>query len=161
MTPTRVPALAVIAAVFAVMSWLILRLVYSALPPLPWSVVLALVIAAAAEAWTGRELRARILGRQGTKPAEPIYVARMAVLAKATAQAAAVLAGIAIGFVAQASGSLYAPVPRHDAITAGAGFGACVVLAAAALYLEYCCRVPGGGDGQRNAPPYRSAGRSG
>lgn len=160
MTPTRVPALLVIAAVFAAISWLVVRLVYSALPPLPWSVALALVIAAAAEAWTGHEVRARILGREGAKPLEPIQVARTAVLAKATAQAAAVIAGIAAGFLLEASGLLYAAVPRHDAISAAGWFGACVVLAAAALYLEHCCRVPGG-DGQHGSPPYRSAGRSG
>jgi len=33
-------------------------------------------------------------------------------------------------------------VPRQDAVTAAVTFAAAVVLACAALYLEYCCRVP-------------------
>lgn len=71
MTPTRTSVLLVIAAVCALVSWLVLRLLYSALPPLPWTGVPALAIAAAAEAWTGHLLRARILGRPGTKRRRP------------------------------------------------------------------------------------------
>lgn len=155
MTPTRIPLLLAIGAGFALVTWLVLRLVYSALPPLPWTVVPALVIAAAAEAWTGRELRARILRRPGTKPAPPIYVARMAVLAKATSQTAAVIGGIAAGFALYAAGSLSAPIPRHDAITALTTFVASALLAGAALYLEHCCRVPNDPGAERDVPPPR------
>src|SRR5258708_2566709 len=116
MTPTRTSVLLVVAAVCALVSWLILRLAYSALPPLPWTGVPAVAIAAAA--WPGRLLRARILGRPGTKPAPPLYVARMAVLAKATSQAGAVIGGVAAGFALYAAGSLSAATPRHDEIIA-------------------------------------------
>jgi hypothetical protein len=153
MTPTRTPVLLGIAAVCAVVSWLVLRLLYSALPPLPWTGVPALAIAAAAEAWTGRLLRARILGRPGTKPAPPIYVARMAVLAKASSQAGAVIGGIAAGFALYAAGSLSAPVPRHDAITALTTLITSMLLVLAALYLEHCCRIPGDPRGERDVPP--------
>jgi hypothetical protein len=157
MTPTRVRALLVAAAVCALASWLVLRLLYSALPPLPWTVVPALVIVAAAEAWTGHELRARIHGRPGTKPVPPIYAARMVVLAKATSQAAAVIGGIAAGFVVYVAGSLSASIPRHDAITSGTIFGASVLLALAGLYLEHCCRIPRDPGSERRAPPPRPA----
>ena len=68
MTPTRTRTLLLVAVAFAAASWLVVRLTYSSLPPLPWTMVPALVIAAAAEAWTGRGLRARILGRPGRRP---------------------------------------------------------------------------------------------
>jgi hypothetical protein len=153
MTPTRTRVLLATAVVCALAAWLLLRLVYSGLPPLPWTGVPALLIAAGAEAWTGRDLRARIRGRSGTKPAPPIYVARMAVLAKATAYAAAVIAGLAAGFALYATGSLPAAIPKHDVITAGVTFAASLLLVFAALYLEHCCRVPGDPRAERDVPP--------
>ena len=144
MRPTRVSTLVVIAVICALAGWLLLRSVYAKLPPLPWTGVPALLIAAAAEAWTGLDLRARIAGRRGLKPAAPLFVSRMVALAKASSVAAAAIAGFAAGFDIYLAGSLTAPVPRQDALTAAVTFAAAVVLACAALFLEYCCRVPGG-----------------
>jgi hypothetical protein len=156
--PTRVSTLVVLTAVCAVLGWLLLRALYAKLPPLPWTGVPALLIAALAEAWTGRDLKARIMGRRGSgqgmgrgsgqgtdrglKPVAPLFVTRMVALAKATSLAAAIIAGFAAGFDIYLSGSLSASVPRQDALTAVITFAAAVVLACAALYLENCCRVP-------------------
>jgi hypothetical protein len=140
--PTRTSTLAVLAVVCALAAWLVLRAVYVHLPPLPWTGVPALLVAAAAEALTGRDLRARIAGQRGLKPAAPLFVSRMVALAKASALAAAAIAGLAAGFVIYLSGSLSAQVPRQDALAAAVTLAAAVVLACAALYLEYCCRVP-------------------
>ena len=63
MTPTRVRTLVIIAAVCAIVAWLLLRQTYSSLPPLPWTGVPALLLLAVAEAWSGRSLRARLRGR--------------------------------------------------------------------------------------------------
>jgi hypothetical protein len=142
MKPTRPSALAVVAVIFALLAWLLLRAVYQRLPPLPWTGVPALLVAAAFEAWTGRDLKARIAGRRGIKPAAPLFVSRMVALAKATSLVAAVVAGVAAGFDIYLSGSLNAAVPRQDALTAAVTLAAAVLLACAALYLEYCCRVP-------------------
>ena len=142
MKPTRTSTLAIVAVVCGVVSWLLLRSIYEKLPPLPWTGVPALLVAAAAEAWTGRDLRARIAGRRGLKPAAPLFVSRMVALAKASAVAGAAIAGLAAGFVVYVSGSLNAAVPRQDALTAAVTMAAAVLLACAALYLEYCCRVP-------------------
>jgi hypothetical protein len=150
MKPTRVSTLVVVAVVCAFASWLLLRSVYQRLPPLPWTGVPALLVAAIAEAWTGRDLRARIAGRGGLKPAAPLFVSRMVALAKASSVAAAGIAGFAAGFDLYLSGSLGATVPRQDALTAAVTFAAAVVLACAALYLEYCCRVPGAPDDDRD-----------
>jgi Protein of unknown function (DUF3180) len=142
MRPTRISTLVIVAVVCAVVSWLLLRSIYENLPPLPWTGVPALLVAALAEAWTGRDLRARIAGRRGLKPAAPLFVSRMVALAKASSLAAAAIAGLAAGFVIYLSGSLSAAVPRQDAVTAAVTFVAAVLLACGALYLEYCCRVP-------------------
>ncbi|HET9975220.1 MAG TPA: DUF3180 domain-containing protein [Streptosporangiaceae bacterium] len=143
MKPTRVSTLAAVAVVCAALGWLLLRALYAKLPPLPWTGVPALLIAALAEAWTGRDLKARIARRgEGVKPVAPLFVSRMVALAKATSLAAAIIAGFAAGFDIYLAGSLSASVPRQDALTAVITFVAAVVLACAALYLENCCRVP-------------------
>jgi len=149
--PTRISTLVIIAVVCAAAGWVLLRAVYAKLPPLPWTGVPALLIAAAAEAWTGRDLRARIAGssRRGSgqgardlKPPAPLFVSRMVALAKASAVAAAIIAGFAAGFDFYLAGSLTASVPREDALTAVITFVAAVLLGCAALYLENSCRVP-------------------
>ena len=143
MKPTRISTLVIIAVVCAAAGWLLLRAVYAKLPPLPWTGVPALLIAAVAEAWTGRDLKARISGRrQGLKPVAPLFVTRMVALAKATSVAAAIIAGFTAGFDFYLAGSLNASTPREDALTAVITFAAAVVLACAALYLENSCRVP-------------------
>ncbi len=142
MRPTRTSTLAIVAVVCALAAWLLLHSVYSKLPPLPWTGVPALLVAAVAEAWTGRDLQNRIAGKRGLKPAAPLFVSRMVALAKASSLAAAAIAGLAAGFVIYLSGSLSASIPREDALTAAITLAAAGVLACAALYLEYCCRVP-------------------
>ena len=66
----------------------------------------------------------------------------MVALAKASAVAAAIIAGFAAGFDFYLAGSLTASVPREDALTAVITFVAAVLLGCAALYLENSCRVP-------------------
>ena len=86
-------------------------------------------------------MRARLRGGGGTKIA-PIAVARMAALAKATSLAAAILGGLAAGFLVYVLGSLDKPAFRTDAVTAGVTLVSAMALIAAALYLEQGCRVP-------------------
>ena len=157
MKPTRISTLVIIAVVCAAVGWVLLRAVYAKLPPLPWTGVPALLIAAVAEAWTGRDLRARIAGsarrgsgqgargggqeaRRDLKPPAPLCVSRLVALAKA--RAVAIIAGFAAGFDFYLAGSLTASVPREDALTAVITFVAAVLLGCAALYLENSCRVP-------------------
>ena len=159
MKPTRISTLVIIAVVCAAAGWLLLRAVYTKLPPLPWTGVPALLIAAVAEAWTGRDLRARIAGsprrgsgqgargsgqgaRRDLKPPAPLFVSRMVALAKASSVAAAIIAGFTAGFDFYLAGSLNASTPRQDALTAVITFVAAVLLGWAALYLENSCRVP-------------------
>src|SRR5215471_7591814 len=145
MTPTRARTLALTAVVCAVGMWLLLHQVYTSLPLLPWSGVPALALLAIAEAVCGRSVRARLHGR-GT-PIPPIAVARLAVLAKASSLAGAAIGGLAAGFLIYVAGSVdKSSAYRSDAFASGATLGAAALLIAAALYLEYGCRVPTGRD---------------
>ena len=141
MTPTRVRTLVIVAGVCAIVVWLLLRLVYAQLPPLPWTGVPALLLLAAAEAWSGRSVRGRLRGRG--RPIPPIAVARMAALAKATSLAAALVGGFAAGFLLYVAASLAkGGAYRSDAFASAATLGSAIILVLAALYLEYGCRVP-------------------
>jgi hypothetical protein len=158
MKPTRARTLALTAVVCAVGMWLLLRQVYMSLPLLPWSGVPALGVLALAEAVCGRSVRARLRGR-GT-PIPPIAVARLAALAKASSLAAAFIGGLAAGFLIYVAGSLdKSSAYRSDAFASGATLGAAALLVAAALYLEYGCRVPtsGGQGAEPGVPPVGSA----
>jgi hypothetical protein len=141
MTPTRPRYLLLIALACGAVTWGVLHAVYNQLPQLTWSAVPALLIAAAAEAWEGRILRARITGERG-QPAPPLFVVRMLALAKASAQVAAIFGGVALGSMVYLSTMLSDSTPRADMVTAGLTFAAALLLAVAALWLEYCCRVP-------------------
>lgn len=140
MKPTRARTLLLTAGVCAVAMWLLLQQVYTSLPLLPWSGVPALALLAIAEAISGRSVRARLRGRG--RPIPPIAVARMAALAKATSLAAALIGGLAAGFLIYVSGSLDKSAYRSDALASAATLGAAALLVAGALYLEYGCRVP-------------------
>lgn len=153
MRPTRARTLLLVAVLAATVTWAVLTAAYSSLPPLTWTGVPALLIAAGAEAWAGRDLRARIQGKQGARPAPPLFVARIVALAKASSQTAALLAGICAGFMVYLSSMTSAPTPRGDLVDASLSFGACLVLLAAALFLEYCCRVPGDPDRDEDSVP--------
>jgi hypothetical protein len=151
--PTRTRTLLLVGVLAGAVTWALLTVVYASLPPLTWTGVPALLIAAGVEAWAGRDLRARIQGKKGTRPAPPLFVARIVALAKASSQTAALLAGICAGFMIYLSGLASAPTPRGDLVDASLSFGACLILLAAALFLEYCCRVPHDPSDDDNAPP--------
>jgi hypothetical protein len=77
-----------------------------------------------------------------TRPLSPIAIARTAALAKASAHAAAVIAGLGAGFAIYLAGSLNKSVPRADLFPALGMFVGAMVLVVGALYLERSCRVP-------------------
>ncbi len=143
MTPIRPWPLALAAVVSGAVAWLAIRFGYAHFPPLPWTAAAALLLLSLAEAWSGRNVRAQLRG--GGKPSRrlaPIAVARMAVLSKASAMAAAIFGGVSAGFLGYLGGIVSKPAPRRDTITAGVTLIAALLLAAAALYLERSCRNP-------------------
>jgi Protein of unknown function (DUF3180) len=156
MTPTRPWTLLAVAAACGVAAWLVVRASFADLPTLPWTAVPAMLLLAAAEALSGRNLRARISGRRRGKPLAPIAVARMVALAKASSLGGAAFGGLAAGFLAYTAGLLNLSVPRHDAVNAAATVVAAAILVAAALYLEYCCRAPRDREDDGDGSPRRS-----
>jgi hypothetical protein len=142
-TPIKPWPLALAAVVAGAGAWLLIRFGYAHFPPLPWTAAAALLLLALAEGWSGRNVRAQLRG--GGRPNRrlaPIAVARMAVLAKASAFAAAIFGGASAGFLGYLGGIVSKPAPRRDTITAGATLIAALLLAAAAVYLERSCRTP-------------------
>jgi hypothetical protein len=169
MSPVRRRDLAVLALGLAVAAWLLVRASYGHLPPLRWWLPIPLGVLALAESLGTRTLRARLTalrearaarepgGRRPDPPAhraanrpaaevrpvEPMLVARLAVLAQASAYVGAVCGGIWAGVLAHvgpAVGRLEAA--GNDALTAVLGVLCSAALVAAALWLEAVCRVP-------------------
>jgi Protein of unknown function (DUF3180) len=162
-TPVKRRDLVVLALGLALAAWLLVRALYGDLPGLDWWLPTPLAVLAAAEALgarvVGQRLRslraARSAARGGAGPAptgpvrplEPMVVARVAVLAQASAYVGAVFVGIWAGvlaYVGPASGRLQAAGP--DAVTAIIGVVSAAGLVAAALWLESVCRIPPGPD---------------
>lgn len=144
MKPTKLAVLAALVVGVAAVTWLVVRFLYSSLPPLPWTMVPSLLLLAVGEAYTAAFTRARIQHKPDTKPIEPLVAARLAALGKASSHAAAVLAGVFAGLAVYLASSLDKDVPRQDFYVSLGTFGASIALVAAALYLEYACRVPKG-----------------
>lgn len=119
------------------------RLAYAALPTLPLLAGVTLLVLAAAEAVLAFGLRGRIERRPGTRPVQPLMVARAVALAQASALAGAIMGGLWLGLL----GYL---LPLRDELAAAAedtpaaavGLLSAVALVAAALWLQRCCRVP-------------------
>lgn len=146
MKPTRYPVLAVALIVAAVVSWAVVRFLYTSLPLLPWTMVPSLLLLGLGELYTAFVTRARIQRRPGTKPVEPLVAARLAALAKASAHAAAVFAGVFGGMALYLASSLDKPTPRRDFWVSGGTTLAAIALIVAGLVLEHACRVPKGPD---------------
>ncbi|HVB46038.1 MAG TPA: DUF3180 domain-containing protein [Streptosporangiaceae bacterium] len=142
MQPTKWWSLLVVAAVSAALAWVAALVSFANLPPLPWTAVPALALLAVGEVVTGRNLRARLRRKPGTKPVAPLAVPRVVALAKASSVAAAAFGGLAAGFAIYVLPTLDKPVPRHDALAAASTALAAIALVAAALYLERSCRTP-------------------
>ncbi|GII77539.1 hypothetical protein Sru01_25210 [Sphaerisporangium rufum] len=151
MTPSRPGVLVLLLAGFAAVTWAVLQQVYSDLPTVPWTAIPTLLLLAVGEAYSGWATRARIQRRPGTEPVEPLAVARLAALAKASAYVGAALAGIFAGFVLYVLPLFDQDTPRRDLFLAGGSLVACVALVCAALFLEHCCRVPRDPDDEARA----------
>jgi hypothetical protein len=160
-----------------VAAWLMVRAWYGSLPTLDWWLPAPLAVLAVAEALGARTLKGRLaalreararsrrgeapdpsrpapparaaaIGGPGdVRPVDPLLVARLAVLAQASAYVGAVFGGIWTGvllYVAPAVNRLQAA--GGDTVTAVLGIACSAALVVAALWLESACRVPPGRD---------------
>ena len=165
MTPVRRRDLVVLAGGLAVAAWLLVRAWYGSLPSLDWWLPVSLAVLALVEALGARTLRDRLAAQRearagrapgaGERPArlvEPLLVARVAVLAQASAYVGAVFTGVWSGLLAHVA-PLAGRVQdaRSDTVTAVIGVVCSLALVAAALWLESVCRVPPDEDDPRGA----------
>jgi len=158
MTPTRARDLVLPAVLTGLLVHLLLRIGYDELPPLPPLAGSTLAIIAVVEAAFGYSLRARIAHRPGTRPVPALTAARAVALAKASSLVGAIMLGGWLAVVA------YALPQRDELAAAGADTTSAIVgaacaagLIAAALWLEYCCRTPGGPDEPKDDEERRHA----
>ena len=141
MMPTRSSILAALALGFGVLSWLVVRSSYSSLPALPIVGPVTLVVLSVFELMYAFSVRAR-LRDPGNRPIEPLFVAKLAVLAKASSHAAAIVAGLYGGFLVYTLSNLGKERINADSRASGLSVVASLALVGAALFLEYSCRVP-------------------
>ncbi|MCK2213966.1 DUF3180 domain-containing protein [Actinomadura sp. ATCC 31491] len=149
MTPTRPGHVVGILVVVALLTWAVVHQFYSDLPLLPWTAIPTVLLLALGEGYSAWATKARIDRKPGTKPVEPLAVARLAALAKASAYAGAAFGGLFAGFALHTVQILDRETPRSEFFVAAGSFVACVVLVVAALYLEHACRVPKGPEDQK------------
>lgn len=156
MTPVRRRDLLLVAVGLALAAWLVVRAGYGVLPPMRWWLPVPLGVLAAAEGLGARTLAARLAaerdrrprpGRPGpaaaARPVEPMLIARLAVLAQASAYVGAVFAGCWGGLLLHtvpALGRLDAA--RGDTVTGVLGIVLAAALVGVALWLEHVCKVP-------------------
>ncbi|HET8642505.1 MAG TPA: DUF3180 domain-containing protein [Pseudonocardiaceae bacterium] len=141
MRPTRISDLLAALAVAALVTSGLLRLVYDDLPTLPTLAGVSLGVLAIGEAVFGHSLRTRI--RERPRTVQPFTAVRAVVLAKASSLLGALMAGWWLGVLGYV-------VPRRDefeaassdTVSAVVGLLCALALAAAGLWLEYCCRTP-------------------
>jgi len=141
--PTRLRDLAAVAVVAALLANLVIRLSYGALPGFPLLAGATLGVLGVAEALTGNALRARIRRRPGARPVQPLVAARAVLLAKASASAGAIMAGVwagLLGYVLPQAAEVTAAA--SDAVSGAVGLICALGLVAGALWLERCCRTP-------------------
>jgi Protein of unknown function (DUF3180) len=171
--PVRRTDLAVVAVGLGVATWVLVRSFYGELPPLHWWLSLPLGVLAVAEALGARTLRVRLQAERDARsgrspqeqgnpaalvrPVEPLLVARVAVLAQASAYIGAAFVGVWAGVlahVAPAIGRLEAA--GGDAVSSVIGVVLSAGLVVAALRLEAVCRVPPRDDDGRSGPRVRA-----
>jgi uncharacterized membrane protein YbhN (UPF0104 family) len=139
--PTRWPLLVVLAVVAGAVAYAVTRSSYDSLPRPSDVALFWLGLLAIAEFYVAVMTRARLAGRAGTKPVEPLVVARFVALAKASSIVGALAAGGYAGFLLWVA-KLDSPASNTDTRISAFGAGLGLLLVAAALFLEHVCKIP-------------------
>ncbi|WFN92340.1 DUF3180 domain-containing protein [Gordonia sihwensis] len=142
---TRIRDLVLVAVVAGVALWILIHYNYGAFPSLPWLSGISLYVLAALEGVIGFVVRKRVAEKE-VGPAKgqlhPINAARLVALAKASAILGAVATGGWTGILVFLLQNGILEAARADRVGAIVGLVGGVVLVAAALWLEHCCRAP-------------------
>lgn len=151
---TKARDLVIAGVVVGVLVNLLLLLAYDSFPPLPKPAGATLFVLAIVEAVFAFSLRARLAGKEGTKPVPPLVAARAVALAKASSLLGAIMCGAWLGvlvFVFPKRANLIAAA--SDTTTSVIGLVSAAALIAAGLWLEYVCRAPEDHDQDRSGMP--------
>jgi hypothetical protein len=156
MGPTRKRDLTVAAVAIAILTWLLMRVLYRDFPPITaWTGLPLLAVAAGEAAWAV-SVRAKIRDNQigvGGGRLHPLAVARTLAIAQASAWVGALMLGWWVGVLVY----LWLRRTEHVAGTfiPGTAIAALSALAlvAAALWLQHCCRSPGDPTDDPDAAP--------
>jgi Protein of unknown function (DUF3180) len=143
MRRTRWQTLVAVAAVVTVLGWVVLRLLEQqgvTLPPVPWSVVLVLLVISAVVLRMGWAVRQFLRGKR--PDLDPIRAARTAVLAKASCYTGASLFGWYLAQVLIVIGDLDIEARRERAVAAAVAALGAALLAGVGLLVEHMCQVP-------------------
>lgn len=140
MRPTRWYVLVILGVVAGGAAYLVTRSSYSDLPSPTMYAQVPLAVLAIAEAYTASVTKARLAGRPGTRPIDPIVVARLVALAKASSVVGALAAGAYAGFLGWVA-QIDSTTAHRDVRTAVVGMVAGLGLVAAGLALEWVGRV--------------------
>lgn len=147
MTFTRWRDLVLLAVIVGVLANLLLHIGYGSLPPVPRLTGITLGVLAAVELGVAFNLRARINHKEGTTPVPALTAARAVLLAKASSKAGAVMAGVWAALLVYVVPDLgLVTAASDDAWTSVIGLVCALALVGAALWLEWCCKTPGGSD---------------
>lgn len=141
MRPTRPSILIAVALLVGALSWIVVQAEFDSLPKVPVLGSATVAVLAVAEIYLGFTVRSR-LRRPGDRPLDPLFVARLAVLAKASSHAGAVVVGLYGGLFVYAVSNLGHPAYSSDSRASGLSIVVAVALIGAALFLEFTCRVP-------------------
>lgn len=142
--PTRWSTLLLVVLIFGVGAHRLIDTWYSTLPPLPWGPLVSVGLVALIEVAAAWRVAPHVPGRKvALEPVEPLLVARLAVLAKASSVLGAAVTGVCIGAAAWlVPRSERVVAAEHDVPVALAGIVVGVLLVVAALWLEWACRIP-------------------
>jgi hypothetical protein len=150
--PTRAGTLLALAIGAGLVAYGAVDLFSLDLPPMPWTLPVALLGLALGVVFAALALRRRLHGAPGAKPIDPLAAARTVVLAKACSHAGALLGGAYAGLALYLVLEYDSDERRTDALVTGLSALAAAALVAAALLLERFCRVPPSDDDMPPAP---------
>jgi len=141
--PTSPATLFVAALAAAAGAWVLIGRFYGEMPNLSWFPAVTLALLAALCGLLALQTRARIERRPGAAPVQPLVVARMVVVAKASSLAGAIFFGLYAGALVWLLAQRTDLRARADDLPpAIGGLVAALLVVAAGLWLERACRVP-------------------
>lgn len=143
MTFTKPGQLVAAGLVTAAVVFLVSRLMYGELPPLPALAGATLLLIAAVDVVLAAVLRPRVQRKPGVEPVEALTAARAVALAKASSLAGAIMAGGWIGLLGYLLPMMSTvDAARSDTTAAVVGLISAAALIGAGLWLEHCLRNP-------------------